>query len=333
MSRKKSNQPLKLFASVFVILAVLTSLIILSFSVGSRPVSKERSEMGFVVRKGETVDSIGKNLEAKNLIRSAAVFKFTVMKLGIAQYIQAGSFVLSSSMSTSEIAKSLTSGRQDFWITVLEGWRREELAEALATSFEEVGIPFNKETFLTITKGKEGMLFPDTYLLPLSISEEEVASLLINTFNKKVDETILADISNQGKTLNQVLTLASLIEREARTDQSRKIVAGILQNRLDINMALQVDASLQYAKGYDPIQKDWWATPLAIDKNIKSPYNTYAFPGLPPGPICSPSLSSIMAVIYPTPNDYLYYITDNNGNMHYAKTLETHNLNVNKYLR
>ena len=135
------------------------------------------------------------------------------------------------------------------------------------------------------------------------------------------------------KTLNQVITLASLIEREAKTDSSRKIVAGILYNRLGIDMALQVDATLQYIKGYNPIHKDWWAPPLAQDKNIDSLYNTYKYPGLPPGPICSPSLSSIEAALNPSSSNYLYYITDNQGNMHYAVSFDQHNKNVNTYLR
>jgi UPF0755 protein len=233
-------------------------------------------------------------------------------------------------MSISEIANSLTSGRQDFWVTIFEGLRREEIAQALEYSFTQAGANFDADVFLVKTKGKEGMLFPDTYLFPLDVSEETVASLLINTFNSRVD---LELIESQGKTLNHVLTLASIVEREANDEASRKMVAGILYNRLNINMALQVDATLQYIKGYNSIHQDWWAPPLAEDKNIDSPYNTYKYPGIPPGPICSPSIESIKAVLYPTPSDYLYYITDNKLNMHYAKTFEQHNQNVNTYLR
>jgi UPF0755 protein len=124
--------------------------------------------------------------------------------------------------------------------------------------------------------------------------------------------------------------MASLIEREARIDTSRQMVSGILWKRLDNAWPLQVDATLQYVKGG---KNDWWPEPLAVDKSLNSPYNTYQNTGLPPAPIANPSLSSIKAALSPTDSAYWYYISDLQGNMHYGVTLDDHNANVNQYLR
>ncbi|MFC1653638.1 endolytic transglycosylase MltG [Patescibacteria group bacterium] len=299
----------------------------------SKPVSDDKTTTSFIIRKGETIDSIGTNLKEKNLIKSQPIFKFLVMKEGIAKKIQAGSFSLSPSMSVEEIAFALTSGRQDIWITVIEGMRREEIADSLQKSFSEYGVDFSQQVFLAETTNKEGMLFPDTYLFPVSITEAEVASMLTTTLDQKLTKKMKADITAKGSTLGQILTKASLIEREAKTSSARKMVSAIIDNRLEIGMALQIDATMQYAKGFNKIHQDWWAPPLAVDKKINSPYNTYQVTGFPPGPICSPSLDSIQAAIYPNPNDYLFYITDTKGNMHYATSIEEHNSNVNTYLR
>ena len=180
--RKKKNSPVS-FLALLIPLIIISIGITSWFFVNAKPVSNSQEKINFIVKRGEAVDSIGASLKDFNLIRSQAVFKFIVLKLGIAEKIQAGSFSLSPSMSTSEIANSLTSGRQDFWVTILEGWRREEIASALEKSFTQAGSDFDADVFLAKTAGKEGMLFPDTYLFPLNVSEETVASVLINTFN------------------------------------------------------------------------------------------------------------------------------------------------------
>lgn len=298
-----------------------------------KPVSSDKNPTTFIIRKGEVVDQIGQNLKDKGLIRSVPAFKFTVMKNNLATKIQAGSFKLSPSMTPAEIAQQLTSGRQDIWVTLLEGWRREEIAQALETAFLDAGATFDQQAFILATKGQEGLLFPDTYLFPLDTSEEAVASLLINTLETKLTPQMKQDIAKQGKTEHQILTMASLIEREAKGAAARKVVSGILWNRINNDWPLQVDATLQYVKGYNTVHQSWWEPPLAADKDLNSPYNTYQNPGLPPGPICSPSLDSIQAAIYPTESDYWFYITDNDGIMRYAKTLDEHNQNVNTYLR
>lgn len=299
----------------------------------TRPVQMGSDEVQrFVVRKGSGVNAIADELHEAGLIKSPTAFKIKVQELGLAGDIQAGSFELSPGQNTEEIAKSLTRGTSDMWVTILEGWRREEIAASLKESFEGKGESFDEEVFLRATEGEEGYLFPDTYLVPLEMDEETLASLLTNTFDTKVTDEMITNAEKSSRSLEQIIIMASLIEREAKTDESRKLVSGILWKRLDNDWPLQVDATLQYATGYDRIQDDWWKPPTAAEKEIESPYNTYKYPGLPPAPIASPSLSSIKAAIYPTESEYWYYLTDLDGNMRYGVTLEDHNQNIQQYL-
>ena len=322
------------------LIAYAVILVVLSFGIYffaqsmADPVDPSQTDTQiFVIKKGQAVDSIGQSLQEAGLIKSPLGFKYVVARHGLSKNLQAGTFRLSPSMSSYEIAQELTHGTLDTWVTLIEGWRREEMAAALAAAFAEHGVDFDEDEFLTLTKGQEGYLFPDTYLFPLSADEEMVVSVLANTFNQKVTQGLAQDIANSNLTLNQILTLASLVEREANTDESRKIVAGILLNRLNNDWPLQVDATLQFVLGYDPVSQSWWKPPTVAQKELNSPYNTYQNPGLPPAPIASPSLASIEAVLSPTPTDYWYYLTGNDGNMYYAKTLEQHNQNIANYLR
>ena len=287
----------------------------------------------FVVSQGQTSESIAKKLISQNLIKSEIAFKYVLAKEGLSRKLQAGSFRLSKNMSSTEIAHSLTKGSLDTWIKVIEGTRREEMAQDIEKQLRQEKISFDSQIFLDLTQEKEGYLFPDSYLIPVASSEQNIVAILESTLLAKLTQDVRDDILESGRTVNQVVTMASLIEREARTDVSRKIVSGILWNRVDGDWALGVDATLQFIKGYDKQNQTWWPEPLAVDKEIDSPYNTYKYPGLPPAPISSFSESSLMAAIYSTPSDYWFYITDPQGNMRYATTLQEHNDNVQKYLR
>jgi UPF0755 protein len=177
-------------------------------------------------------------------------------------------------------------------------------------------------------------MFPDTYLIPQDASAAAVAQIFLDTFDKKVTTQIRADAKKSGLTLDQVLVMASIVEREGRSAQDRPVIAGILLKRLKADWPLEVDATLQYALGYQAGDKTWWKKYLTDeDKKINSPYNTYMNTGLPPTPICNPGLESITAVIYPTDSDYWYYIHDTTGAVHFAKTFQEHNANITKYLQ
>lgn len=317
----------------FIIIAVIAGSIAGFIVVQNmlQPVDSSKIEKkSFAVPKGQSISRIGERLTEAGLLKHPLVFRLMVKRLGVEQQIQAGSFQLSPSMDPQTLITAMTQGTDDTWVTLLEGWRREEIAE----TFAEAGLEnFDEEEFLDLTEGKEGYLFPDTYLVQKDFSTKQVLSLLENTFERKVEVGLKEEIADSGKSLEDIITMASLVQREARGEQQMKLVAGVLWNRVDINMALNVDATLQYIKGYNDVQNTWWVPPLAVDKERTSLYNTYKHPGLPPGPITNPGLDAIKAAASPTETEYMYYLHDPTGKIHFGKTLDEHNANVQKYLR
>lgn len=312
-----------LLAIGLIILAAISGLFYYQFIM--RPVnSTDSSPVEIVIPKGQSLSKTAQSLYAAGLLRSPLSLR--VLAYTQSATVQAGRFKLSKNMTPAQIIEALNTGKLDYWVTFLEGWRREQFADALAKAATDNNLKFDRQQFLDLTQDKEGYLFPDSYLFPLDASTEMIVSTLEKTLDKKIPASL-------PRPKHQILTMASLVEREARTDSARKIVAGILWKRLDNNWPLQVDATLQYIKGFDKSTNDWWAEPLAADKDLNSPYNTYQHPGLPPGPICAPSESSILAAAYPEPSEYWFYLTDNQGKMHYAKDLAEHSANVNTYLR
>jgi len=213
------------------------------------------------------------------------------------------------------------------WVTIREGWRDEEIATKLA---KELDIP--EKEFLRIAE--QGKMFPDTYRVPRDASAAAIVTILKENFNKKITPAMLSDIRKGSLTLEQVIVLASIIEREGKTSEDRPMIAGILLNRLEQGWPLETDATLQYALGYQTKEKSWWKKELTNDdKTVDSPYNTYKNPGLPPAPISNPGIQAITAAIYPKKSDYMFYLHDKKGGIHYARTLEEHNRNIEAYLR
>lgn len=288
----------------------------------------------FIVKKGESLSSVALRLQEANLVRQALAFKLIILSQGLAEKIQAGSFSLKTSLTPKEIAEILTHGTNDVWLTFPEGWRKEEFAQRLSANLTN----FDSSQFLQLVANHEGELFPDTYLISKEASPSAVFNLLLNNFQKKFDKDLESFLSKAGLSKKEALILASMVEREAKGDQDRAIVAGILIKRLKAGWPLQVDATLQYAlanlrfKTSGDRMEEWWLTPTAADKKIDSPYNTYKYKGLPPTPICNPGLASIKAVVYSKETDYWFYLSDASGKMHYAKTAEEHNENISKYL-
>ena len=313
-------------------LLVLLALLIFAFvwyQEGSLPVDPQNQNLVvFTIPKGSSVNVIARNLENEKLIRSRLVFYLLVKFRGLEKRIQYGDFRLSKQMSAGEIADELTHGTLDVWVTIIEGIRAEEIASILS---RELNIP--ESVFLQAAINKEGYLFPDTYLLPKNITAPEVVTMLENNFYNKVEASVQKKLLSQNLSLSEGVILASLLEREAQSLEDKRMVAGILLNRLAINMPLQVDATVQYALGYSSVEQTWWKKNLTTaDLKVESPYNTYLYPGLPPMPIANPGLESIVAASDPINNDYLYYLTDKDGIMRYAETLEGHNRNIAKYL-
>lgn len=281
----------------------------------------------FIVNPGDPLNTIINNLSKQGLIRNKIVFYLIIKQLGIERKIQAGDFRISPKMTATQVAKNLTHGTLDVWVTLIEGTRKEEMAQIIS---KDLNIP---ETEF-IKDSTEGYLFPDTYLIPATATAESVVSILENNFDKKFSQELRNQAKNKNLTEKEVVILASLVEREARQPATRQKVAGIILKRYLADWPLQVDATVQYALGYQQYEKSWWKKNLTEeDLKINSPYNTYKNTGLPPEPICNPSLSSIEAVVNADPKTpYWYYVTDKNGVMHYAVTLQEHNENIRKYL-
>lgn len=286
-------------------------------------VSSDTNEKSFVISKGESFSQVSKRLNKEGLIKSSVLFNIFSKQSGNSHKIQSGTFKLSPSMSAEEVLKKITGNPSDDWVTILEGWRIEEIASKLN---EQLGI--NNNEFLKVAK--EGYMFPDTYLFPKDYSEAQIAEIMMDNFDKKYSEELRSKIKSKGLTEYEGVILASIVEREGRSQGVRMMIASILLKRLNIGMGLNADATLQYALGYQEEEKSFWKRHLTSeDKKVESPYNTYLYRGLPPKPIANPSLSSLKAVADADPGTpYLYYYHDTKGNSHYAKTLEEHNINI-----
>lgn len=296
----------------------------------SRPVSSDQTISQFVVPRGQAVSVIAHRLYEAGLIRNPFLFRLIVKKQGLEDKLQAGSFQLSPSMTPSKIAVKLTQGTNDVWVTLLEGWRREQVAE----SFRKYGLEnFDVDEFLNLTLGEEGQIFPDTYLFARQSTAQTIYQAIKDTFQKKVKQNLADDFENSKYSFDEVMTMASIVEREARGYEEMRHVAGILWHRYEIGMALQTDATLQYSKGYDEQTQSWWEPPLAADKSLDSPFNTYTHSGLPPHPICNPGLDAIRATLNPLSTADLFYLHSRDGEIHYGQTLEEHMTNIQKYLR
>lgn len=314
---------------IFCIVIIFISIGIYGWWVdGISPVDPNNTKLvSFSVQNGESIKTISTKLAQNNLIRSPTAFFILIKLNGIERNLQAGEFRLSQSMDAKTVSEQLTHGRQDAWITIIEGWRVEEIATKLTQKFE---IP--ETEFLKFAQ--EGYMFPDTYSIPQNATAASIANIFRANFDQKITLKMREDLKSQKISLSEVIILASIVEREGKSDEDRPVIAGILFNRLKIGMPLQADATLQYSLGYQSKDRSWWKKDLSQeDKKIDSPYNTYIYTGLPKAPIANPGLSAINAVIYPKKNTYLYYIHDKNGVAHYAQTIEQHNENIRKYLQ
>lgn len=295
------------------------------FFIGA-PTANNHKEV-FTIESSERTAAIADRLEKQGFIKNSFVFKLVLKKMGLDGKIQAGEYDLSRNLTAPRVALILTHGAFDRKITLIEGWRIEEMADYLVN---HVGI--KREDFLS--NAQEGFMFPDTYFVKKGISGQAIAKLMRNNFDSKFNQTLTTDAKKRGLTRDQMVILASIVEREARTSEERPVIAGILLKRLRIGMPLEADATIQYGLGYQVGEKSWWKKNLTEDDlQIDSPYNTRKNPGLPPTPIGNPGLEAIKAVIYPADSPYLYYLHDKNGHVYYAKTIEEHIANIAKYLR
>lgn len=302
----------------------------------------------FTVEKGEGAKEIAAGLKEADLIKHTSVFRVYALITGTSKNLQAGDYLLSPDMNIPEIINMMASGQiLKKKITVLEGWDLNKIWAYLEDNeigskeefFKLVGQPvsgypadsvkdFSQEFDFLKDKPKdsslEGYLFPDTYEVLASDDLEAIIKKILSHFDKKLSPGLKNEIARQKKSIFEIITMASLIEKEVRTFEDKKIVSGVLWKRLEIGMPLQVDSSIIYITGREMTREQIY---------INSPYNTYQNKGLPPGPISSPGLESILAAAYPTESDYLYYLSAPSGKTIFSRTLDEHNIARNKHLK
>jgi UPF0755 protein len=288
------------------------------------PVDSQAQVKNFVVEEGETPTDVAIRLENDKLVRSSKVFINTYMKQQDQIVLQPGVYKVSAAMTPQQLVDAFRESSADMKVTLLEGWRVEQMAQKLEAV---MGIP--QVEFLKLAK--EGYMFPDTYFFNEDTTVDQVVSTLQNTFDKKVTPDLKEQMRAQGLTDQQAVILASLVEREGRSDKVRQEVASIMLKRMKMGMKLDIDATVRYAMDTaaykaNPKLTSWWGAITQEDySGVKSPYNTYLNNSLPPAPICNPSLSSFKAVANADASTpYVYYYHDSQGNSYYAKTLEEH---------
>jgi UPF0755 protein len=277
------------------------------------------------IESGQTLFSISHELAADHAIRSTRMFEMFMIALGSERRVSDGEYYFDAPVSSLQIALRM-SGRQfgidRTKVTFPEGFTNKQIAERLAIVFPG----FDPVLFLTLAKGTEGYLFPDTYGFFPSVTPDFVIAALKRNFATKVDP-LRADMQQSGRTEHDIMVMASIVEKEAAGDSDRAVVSGILWKRFDTGLALQVDAPFLYTLGKQSSEL------TRADLAINSPYNTYRNKGLPPTPIGNPGLASIKATIHPQSSPYLYYLHDNDGGIHYASTYAEHKKNIAKYLK
>lgn len=276
------------------------------------------------VSEGSSLREIAAALEKNSVVRSARALRIVVTLMGHDNNVRAGDYLFKEPKGLISVARAISIGAfglEPMRVRIPEGATTREMALIFSGRL----LRFNKDTFLEEARPMEGLLFPDTYFFLPNATED----LVVRTMRQNFDAQMAAiedKVKAFGKPLKDVVIMASLLEREARKTEDKKMIAGVLWNRLNIGMLLQVDATFLYTLGKGTYQL------TTADLQSDSPYNTYRYKGLPPTPIGSPSLSSLEAAVTPSKHNYLFYLADKNGVTHYSKTYSEHLRNKRKYI-
>jgi len=308
----------------------------------NQPAGSDPTDIVFTIKPGESVAQIASRLQSEGLVRDAQLFRLYLRYSKLDSSVEAGQFTLRKTMTIPQIAQALQTGRQDeLTLTIPEGRRLEEIAALVAQQ-----TPISATLFLSLTRNAslwaaqypflaelpkgaslEGYLFPDTYRLPREVTASEIIARMLANLNRRVTPAMREKLAAQKRTLYQAITLASIVEREAVVADERPIIASVYMNRLAAGMALDADPTVQYAMASARQQAPWWPQLTQEDyRAVKSPYNTYLNPGLPPGPIASPGLSSIQAAIEPAQTNLYFFRAScsGDGTHMFSRTLEEH---------
>jgi len=311
-----------------------------------RPASYDDTPVTFVVEPGESAATIAASLEELGLVTDGELFRMFIRYHEIDANLEAGEYVLRPNMTMAEIAETLQHARiEEVTVTIPEGWRAEQVAQMLAKENIVDG-----DEFLALVRGGkfdysllqdrpegsslEGFLFPETYRIPAQAEAKDLIERMLSTLEERFTPEMRRLAVERGVTVYEVITLASIVEREAVIAEERPLIAGVFLNRLEQGMYLRADPTVQYAKGYDATTGQWWPAVAVEDwEAVDSPYSTYLYPGLPPGPICSPGLSAIQAVLEPVDTEYLFFLAKGDGSHAFAITYEEHLQNQELYQR
>ncbi len=311
--------------------------------------AKDAASVQFTVETGETVAQVSARLAAQQVIRSPWLFRQLLAWNDLDTNIKAGEYTVLAPITLRRVVEALSSPETvERTITILPGWDVRDIGnyfekEGIGTLDQwlaRTGRPATKQpgsfalpdTFLFAQKptdvGLEGYIAPDTYRVYKNASLDGILLKLVEERNSQFTDQMKIDIERSGRSLHEILTLASIIEREVKGAADKAMVADIFWRRLDTGMALQADSTVHYIVG-----KEGSVFTTAADRQVDSPWNTYKYPGLPPAPISNPSVESITAALYPTKNDYWFFLTTHDGEVKYAKTNDEHNMNRAKYLQ
>lgn len=342
LSSKTTSKHAKIRNIVLIVIGVLlvvflTAVITLVLVLNTPKNSSDNKDRVFKISPNSGIESIADGLLEQGLIADRNLF-ILYAKFGPTRgNLQPGVYLLSPAMSLAKITDTIGSGQvatrkvvfqEGITINEMAGkWARAGLGDA--QSFVNATKPPNtyNQEFLRFTGSNgslEGYLFPATYDILVTTTPQEQINIMLNTFAAQVLPKLPSETANSSK-LGDLIKLASIVEKEARTEEDRKLVAGVFYNRLARGMKLESDVTINYVTGKTATQ--------AADLKIDSPYNSYLYKGLPPTPICNPGLEAILATAYPTANDYIFFIADNTGKLHFAKTLAEHEQNIQKYLK
>ena len=334
-------------------LLTLAGVLLLIYSAAARfaesPASVAARTVPFTIPLGATASDIAQGLREASLIRSDLLFQVLVERRGLEGAFRQGTFLLRSDMTLDEIVRTLsTANAVDQTVTFPEGWRLEEMAERLADQTEINDLEFLRlgraeaaafvaefDFLADLPHGQslEGYLFPDTYQIDGSSNARNLIQRMLRRFDEVVTPQIRADAANNGLTVHELITLASIIEREAVLDDERSLISGVFHNRLARGIPLQADPTAQYAIGRTGPGTRWWKADITGDDlRTQSPYNTYVVDGLPPGPIAAPGLASIVAAARPESTPHLFFVARGDGSHAFSETLEEHTRNIERYL-
>jgi UPF0755 protein len=289
-----------------------------------------------VIPRGSSFGQVAGLLRDKGVLAHPLAFRLLARLRHVDNDVKAGEYRFPAHQTSDAVLQRIVRGEQfAIWVTLPEGYTAREIAQALAgRSLGDAGL--YERTFLQAggisidgvqTPNLEGYLFPSTYLIPIDDSPAAVAKVLVDQFRRELPPDAARRARALGQTVPGVVTVASLVEREGKADEDRPLIASVIYNRLRLGMPLEVDASIEYAfpEHHDVITKR--------DLEIDSPYNTYRHLGLPPTPIANPGKASLDAAFAPAESDYLYYVAKPDGHSAFAKTLQEHNANVERYLK